>query len=126
MAAATGEHEPSPDEPAVPAGETVSATDRTNVPWPLAVMSAAAIGALLSGLVAFVWGCVSLAQFGWRLGRVGFFTNWVIVAAFTGRSFSALTVLVLVTAAVGALAWAAGALIYRQHAHTSRARQGQP
>lgn len=114
------------EEPGVPPEDAASASDYTSVPWPIAVMSAATTGGLLSGLVACVWGCVAFIQFSASLACAGFFKNVVIVAAFAGRSYAALTVLVLVTSAVGALAWAAAVLVYEQHSRTARKHQSHP
>ena len=71
-------------------------------------------GALLSGLVAFLQGSAAVAAFGIRLDRAGFFSKWRFEAVFAGRSVLAVTLVTLVGAALGAVAWSAGALVWNR------------
>lgn len=112
MAATSSEHERGREDGFGPPEDIASAsTPRAGVPWPLEIISAAVFGALVSGLVAFVWGCAALVAYSLNLSRAGFFKNWLIVATYTGRTLSALTILVLATAALGAVAFPAAVLI---------------
>ena len=93
------------------------------MPRPSVLTCAAVFGALLSGLIAYMQGNVALAAFTFRLGRVGFFKNWMIATTYAGRSLIVLTIVVLITAAMGALAWSVGVLTWSMMAdRTSRVR----
>jgi hypothetical protein len=114
MAATRGEHECRREEGFVPAEGAASASNRVARARPITITSAAVYGALVSGLVAFLQGGVAFVVFGVTLGRVGFFRNWRIETTYAGRSLLGLLLVVLVTAAVGALAWSLGALIWNK------------
>jgi hypothetical protein len=123
MAAPRSESECGHEEGWVPVQGGGSASNRIGMPQPIVIMCAAGFGALLSGLVAFMQGSVALALFGVTLGRLGFFKNWVIATTYAERSLIVLIIVVLVTAAAGALAWTVGVLIWSMMANrTSRVR----
>ena len=123
MAAPRSESECGREERWVPVEGGGSASNRIGMLQPIVIVCAAVFGALLSGLIAFMQGSVALALFGVKLGRLGFFKNWVIATTYAERSLIVLIIVVLVTAAVGALTWTVGALIWSMMANrTSRVR----
>ena len=123
MAAPRSESECGREESWVPTEGGGSASNRMGMPRPIVILCAAVFGALLGALVAFMQGSAALALFGVKLGRLGFFKNWVIATTYAERSLIVLLIVVLVTAAAGALAWAVGVVIWGMMANrTSRVR----
>jgi hypothetical protein len=114
MAATSGEQECGREEGHLPVEGAASASNRRARARPIPISSAAVCGALLSGLVALMRGDVALSVFGVTLGHVGFFKNWRIATAYAGRSLLGLLLIVVVTAAVGALTWSLGAFIWNK------------
>jgi hypothetical protein len=107
-----------------------TASTRMRVRRSIGVKSAAVCGALLSGLVAFAVGIISLLAFGLKLAHAGFFERWTTGFLFSMRSLVGLIIVILLTAATGASMWAVAAYIYnlvagangRQQSHSARAR----
>ena len=122
MTAENWDHDRTREGDGVPDTDAAGTPSRLGMLRPIRLTSAAVIGALVSGLVAFLQGSVELAAFSVKVGRVGFFTNWVVAATYAWRSLVALALTVLVTATLGAVVWYVGALIWNRlvgSTHTS-------
>jgi len=93
-------------------GEEAQTGQETHSLRSIDVRSAARFGALLSGVAALMQGSVALAIYGLSLGRAGFVATWASGMLYAGRSLVGLMIMTLVAAALGALLWAIGALLY--------------
>ena len=93
-------------------GEEAHTGEETYALQSIDVRSTARFGALLSGVAALVQGSVALMIYGLSLGRAGFVATWASGMLYAGRSLVGLMIMTLVAAALGALLWAIGALLY--------------
>jgi hypothetical protein len=100
------------DEHQGTSGEATRGAHETRALRSIEVRSAARLGALLSGVVAFMQGSVALTIYGLSLGRAGFVDTWASGMLYAGRSLVGLMIMAVVAAALGALLWAIGALLY--------------
>jgi hypothetical protein len=93
-------------------GEEAHTGEEAHVLRSIDVRSAARFGALLSGVAALMQGSVALTIYGLSLGRAGIVATWASGMLYAGRSLVGLMIMTLVAAALGALLWAIGALLY--------------